>query len=192
MSFQINNLYIIVCMKLMKMKINETVILMCKTANFVLINSICLTSELSDIKRYPKMLCSLGQFFCKLLNFFQRLPIWEVQCCILGGHCQLLQESTQMIALTQNGLAGPYAMGFLAQGVHQSTAHHDYQLTLGDEFLWRLAILKAVHKSPNGLLESTKVKPAMLRQAGWLMFFCATSRCRGVLAISLGSEEYIR
>lgn len=67
-----------------------------------------------------------------------------------------------MVALTQKALAGPSTLGLLAQGVHQSLANHDHQLTLRDEFFWRLAISKAAHKSTNGLLESTKVKPAML------------------------------
>lgn len=67
-----------------------------------------------------------------------------------------------MIALTQKALAGPSTLSLPAQGVHQSLAHHDHQLTLRDEFLWWLAILKAAHKSPNGLLESAKVKPAVL------------------------------
>lgn len=117
---------------------------------------------LSDVKRYPKVLCSLGQFFCKLLDLVQSLPIREVQCRLLGGHSQLLQESTQVVALTQKALAGASTLSLPAQGVHQSLAYHDHQLTLRDEFFWRLAILKAAHKSPDGLLESTKVKPAML------------------------------
>lgn len=92
----------------------------------------------------------------------QSLPIREVQCRLLGGHSQLLQESTQVVALTQEALAGSSTLGLPAQGVHQSLAHHNHQLTLRDEFLWWLAILKTAHKSPNGLLESAKVKPAVL------------------------------
>lgn len=92
----------------------------------------------------------------------QSLPIWEVQCCLFGSHGQLLQESTQVVALTKKALAGFSTLGLPAQSVHQSLANHDHQLTLRNEFFWRLAISKAVHKSTNGFLESTKVKAAML------------------------------
>lgn len=92
----------------------------------------------------------------------QSLSVREVQCRLLGGHSQLLQESTQVVALTQKALAGPSTLGLPAHGVHQSLTHHDHQLTLRDEFFWWLAVLKTAHKSPDGLLESTKVELAML------------------------------
>lgn len=92
----------------------------------------------------------------------QSLLIREVQCCLLGGHSQLLQKSTQVVTLTQEALGGPSTLGLSAQGVHQPLAHHDHQLTLRDECLWWLTIPEAAHKSPDGLLESTEIKPAVL------------------------------
>lgn len=108
----------------------------------------------------------MGQFHCKLLSLVQSLFIGEMQRRLLGGHSQLLQEGTQVVALTQEALAGPSTLGLPTQGVHQSLAHHDHQLALRDEFLWWLAILKAAHKPTNGLLESAKVKATVLRQEG--------------------------
>lgn len=146
-------------------------------------------SALSEVKWYSKVLCFLGQFFCKLLSLMQSFLIWEVQCCLLGGHSQLLQESTQMVASTQKGLVGPSTLGLLVESVHQSLAHHNHKLTLWDKFFWWLAVLDAAYKSPNGLLEGTKVKPTMLCLGDWLMFFCATCGLRGAAhVISLSSE----
>lgn len=119
-------------------------------------------SVVSKVKRYPKVLCSLGQFFCKLLSVKQNLLIWKVQRRLLGGHRQLLQESTQVVALTQEALAGASTLGLPAQGVHQPLTHHDHQFTLRDEFLWWLAVLQAAYKSPDGLLQSAEVEPAVL------------------------------
>ncbi len=117
---------------------------------------------LSELKRYPEVLCSLGQLFGKLLSLMQCFLFREVQRRLLGGHSQLLQESTQVVAFTQKALAGPSSLGLPVQSVHQSLAHHDHQFTLRDEFFWWLTFLEAVHKCPDGLLECSKIKPTML------------------------------
>lgn len=134
---------------------------------------------LSEVERYPKVLCSLGQFLGELLRLVQRLLVGKVQRGLLGGHSQLLQESTQVVAFTQQTLAGASTLRLPAQGVHQSLAHHDHQLAVRDEVLRRLPLLKAAHKPRDGLLESAEVKPAVLRQGGLTGVFC-THRLRGI------------
>jgi len=144
----------------------------------------------SQVKRYPKVLCSLGQFLCKLLSLVQRLLVRVVQRRLLGGHGQLLQESTQVVALAQEALGGLSPLGLPVQGVHQPLAHHDHQLTLRDELLRRLAVPKAAHKSIDGLLESAKVKPAVLRHGGRSLLLWAAAGLGGVtLVISLRSGD---
>ncbi|TNN79691.1 hypothetical protein EYF80_010065 [Liparis tanakae] len=142
------------------------------------------------VKRYPKVLCSLGQFLCKLLSLVQRLLVRVVQRRLLGGHGQLLQESTQVVALAQEALGGLSPLGLPVQGVHQPLAHHDHQLTLRDELLRRLAVPKAAHKSIDGLLESAEVKPAVLRHGGGSLLLWAAAGLGGVtLVTSLRSGD---
>lgn len=134
------------------------------------------------------MLCSLGQFLCELLSLAQSLRVREVHRRLLGGHGQLLQESTQVVALAQEALGGAPPLGLLVQGVHQPLAHHDHQLTFGDELLRRVALLEAAHKPPDGLVEGAEVEAAVLCQGGRPRLLCvAAGLARETLVFRLRS-----
>lgn len=125
---------------------------------------------LSQVEGLSKVLCSLGQFLGKLFGLVQSLGVRKVQRRLLGGHSQLLHERAQVVAVMEQA-AVPCTLGLLAQSVHQSLAHHDHQLTLGDEFLRRLTVLEAAYEPTDGFLDGTEVEAAVLGQRRRLLFF---------------------
>ena len=142
------------------------------------------------LQRLPEVLCPLCQLLGKPLGLLERPLVGEVHRGLLGGHSQLLQEGTQVIALVQQvsiaaaaadaaaaaaaavvvaaaaaaAAGGVSLMGLIAQCVDQPLADHDHQLTVGDEGLRGLAIQDAVHKLLDGPLQGTEVQAAVFRE----------------------------
>lgn len=85
--------------------------------------------------------------------------------CTLGGQRQVLEQSTQVTAATQDLVAFIFLLGLAAQRVHQLLPHCDDQLAVGDVDLGGLAAAEAAGKGPDGLEECSEIEPAVLRQA---------------------------
>ncbi len=122
-----------------------------------------MTNCCSDVQWHPELLCLLSQLFGNVLHLLESQFVWEVQSCLLGYHGQLLKMGTQLIAHRRHFPAGLLIFSFTTQSVHESLAHHDDQLAVGDELFRGLAIIQAAYKHADGLLNSSKIKPAVVR-----------------------------
>ena len=99
--------------------------------------------------------------------------------CTFGGQRQVLEQSTQVTAATQDLIAFIFLLGLAAQRVHQLLPDCDDQLAVGDEDLGGLAVAEAAGEDTDGLEECSEIEPAVLRQADLPPCVVPTGRWRG-------------
>lgn len=94
----------------------------CRTCRYVSVWNFapycCPFTQPLALQRHAKMVCLLSQLFGKVLCFLDCHLVRKVQRCFFGGHCQLLEEGTQVVAFVQEFLAVLPPPGFTKKGVY--------------------------------------------------------------------------